>query len=89
MVIPDNGNEFNGLEFQELLQSFGITAKPTTVKTPQESSMTERTHLTIVDMLHTIVFEEENYSDEFNTTLKMVAWAVRSMISIAIHHSPE
>jgi len=32
IVIHDNGNKFNSLEFQELLQSFGITAKLMTVK---------------------------------------------------------
>ena len=34
MAIYDNGDDFNGLEFQKLLQSFGKTAKPTTVKNP-------------------------------------------------------
>lgn len=34
-IIHDTGNEFNALEFQELLQSYGIFAKSTTVKNHQ------------------------------------------------------
>ena len=32
--IFDNGNEFLGNEFQEMLKSFGITPAPTTVRNP-------------------------------------------------------
>ena len=48
-VIHDNGNEFLGAEFQEMLHSFDITPKPTTVKNPQANSVIERVHLTIGD----------------------------------------
>ena len=41
----DNGGEFEGREFQELLQSYGIESKPTTVKNPQGNGMHERVHL--------------------------------------------
>lgn len=40
--VHDNGNEFMGIEFQELLQSYGIKPKPTTVKNPQANAIIER-----------------------------------------------
>ncbi len=38
-VVYNNGSEFIGWEFQELLDSYGITAVPTTVKNPQANSI--------------------------------------------------
>ena len=87
-LIHDNGNEFNSLEFQELLQSYGIIAKPTTVKNPQANSMIERIHLTMADMLRTLVFTGENWFDEFDASLQSVAWAIRTTVSTATNYSP-
>ena len=50
-AVYDNGSEFVGNEFQELLNDYGIEAKPTTVKNPQANSVVERLHLSIADML--------------------------------------
>ena len=50
-VIYDNGGKFTGSEFQELLNSFGITGIPNTVKNPQANDFAERVHLTMGDML--------------------------------------
>jgi transposase InsO family protein len=41
--ISDNGNEFLGKEFQELLQSYGVKSVATTVKNPQ-ANFVERVH---------------------------------------------
>ena len=35
LVVFDNGNEFLGEEFQELLESYAIKGVPTMVKNPQ------------------------------------------------------
>jgi transposase InsO family protein len=43
--ISDNGNEFLGKEFQELLQYYGVKSVPTTVKNPQ-ANFVERVHQT-------------------------------------------
>jgi hypothetical protein len=40
IAIFDNGTEFS-YEFLELLRSFGVTAKPTTIKNPQTISVTD------------------------------------------------
>ena len=58
-VIFDNGNEFLGKDFQELLESYGIEAVPTTIKNPQ-ANYVERVHQTLGNMLRT--FELEDYS---------------------------
>ncbi len=39
----DNGNEFVRIKFQELLDSYGIKSKLTTVKNPQANTIFERT----------------------------------------------
>ena len=49
--IHDNGGEFLGIEFQELLSQLGIVLKPTTVKIPQANRIVEQSHKTIMDML--------------------------------------
>ena len=48
-VTYNTGGELSAFEFQELLQSYGIAQKPTTVKNPQANSFVERIHFTIGD----------------------------------------
>ena len=43
-VVYDNGSEFIQWEFQEMLNSYGITPVPTTVKNPQANSVIECLH---------------------------------------------
>ena len=45
--------ELVGEEFQEMLESYGIASKPTTVKNPQANAMHERAHLLIAEMSRT------------------------------------
>ncbi len=47
----DNGNEFVGIEFQELFDSYGIKSKLTTVKNPQANAIVERTFGVLGDQL--------------------------------------
>ena len=53
----DNGGEFVGREFQELLSSYGIKHEPTTNLNPRSNGVKERMHLTMTDMLRTIKFK--------------------------------
>ena len=46
----DNGNEFLSNDFQEILESYSIEPKPTTVKNPQ-ANLVERVHQTLGSML--------------------------------------
>ena len=45
--IHDNGKEFVGEEFEELLESYGVISKPTTVKNLRANAVHERAHLLI------------------------------------------
>ena len=80
-VIHDNGNEFTGLEFQELLQSYGIISKSTTVKNPQANSIVERSHMVITNQLRTFDISKENPTVQnlqsiANDLLQAAAWGV-------------
>lgn len=44
-------------EFQEMLYSYDIAIKPTTVRKPQAIAMIERVHLSMGDNFRTIIFE--------------------------------
>ncbi|CAJ1959749.1 unnamed protein product [Cylindrotheca closterium] len=79
--IFDNGKEFLGEEFQELLKSYGIKPVPTTVKNPQ-ANYVERIHQTLGNMLRTNELEEFDfdYNDPWTQILSSCAWAIRSTI---------
>ena len=51
-VVFDNGSEFK-LYLLRLLDTFGVTKKPTTVKNPQANGILERVHQTLGNMLRT------------------------------------
>ena len=53
--IHDNGGEFMGWQFQELLQQAGIYDVPTTTYNPQANSICERMHQTIGNVLRTLI----------------------------------
>ena len=75
-VIHDNGGEFTGNEFQEVLQSYGIEAVPTTVRHPRTNSFAERVHLTMDDMLRCTIFGGDDWFTELNRSLQSVARVV-------------
>ena len=52
-VVYDNGTEFTS-EWKEMLQSFGIEGKATTIKNPQANAFVERIHLIIADYIRAI-----------------------------------
>ena len=92
-VIFDNGGEFTGREFQELLCSYGIERLPTTVLNPQSNGIKERMHLTMADMLRTMTFEittedEKMWRAEVQAALQAVAWAIRTTVSAGTRHAP-
>jgi hypothetical protein len=49
-VVYDNGNEFVGQEFQELLASYRIKAVSTTMRNPRSNGVVDCVHLTMGDM---------------------------------------
>ena len=47
----DNGPEFLGQEFQELLAKYDCKSKPTTIKNPQAQALVEQMHLILANQL--------------------------------------
>ena len=56
--IHDNGGEFIGWNFQEMLTRVGIRSKPTSVKNPQSNAVCKRMHKTVADILRNIIKED-------------------------------
>ena len=74
--VHDNGKEFMGIEFQELLLSYGVKAKPTTVKNPQANAIVERIFGTLEEQIRTTVFND-NWSEDIDTLIQACAFALR------------
>jgi hypothetical protein len=87
-VVYDNGTEFTGQEFQDLLDSYGIKAVSTTVRNPKSNGVIERVHLTMGDMLRTMTFSGTDWFAGMQRALDAVAWAIRTTINPMIKHSP-
>ena len=91
-VIHDNGSEFIGAEFQELLQSYGIDSTATTVKNPQANAIVERMHQVVANHLRTIDFSnvttQSNQHDVFEGVLSHAAFAIRATIHTSLNASP-
>ena len=65
-----------GIEFQELLLSYGIKPKPTTVKNPQANAVMERIFGTLKEQLRATIFET-NWSEDIDTLIQACAFALR------------
>ena len=68
-VTHDNGGEFIGHEFQEMLRTLGITAKPTTVKNPQANAIVERLHKTMADILRVMIHVDPPQNEPHTTNM--------------------
>ena len=54
-VIHDQGSEFMGSPFQDLLRHAGIKSVPTTARNPQGNSVIEAVHKSVGQVLRTLV----------------------------------
>ena len=77
-----------GEEFQEMLVSYDIKSKPTTVKNPTAQSLIERLHLTMGDQLRTAIYDIDNWHEDVNYLIQAVAWAIRTTVPSNIPYSP-
>ena len=85
----NNGSEFK-LYFLRLLDTSGVTKKPTTVKNPQANGILERVHQTLGNMLRTAELDmadsvEPEHVDDF---LDNATWAIRSTHHTVLKSSP-
>jgi len=77
--IYDQGSEFIGFEFDDLLYRWGIHKRPITSKNPQANAVCERMHQTVADLLRTM-----NQANPPQNEVNARA-AVERAISIASH----
>jgi hypothetical protein len=84
----NNGTEFIAEEFQELLISYAIKSKPTTVKNPTAQSVIERLHLTLGDSLRTSIYTDDNWQDDIDHLFQAVAWALHTTTPSNIPYNP-
>ncbi|KAG6608887.1 Pol Polyprotein [Phytophthora cinnamomi] len=77
-VIHDEGPEFTGREFQEMLESYRIQSKPTSVENPQANGVLERVHQFVGNMIRTTRIDQQAWIE----LLPAVAFAIR-----ATHHT--
>ncbi len=76
-----------GCEFQEMLDSYGIVSKPTTIKNPAANAIVERIHGTLGKQLRSTVFST-NWSDDVNTLIQACAFALRAASPARGTYSP-
>lgn len=92
--IFDNGGEFVGKEFRELLTQAGIAKAPTTVKNPQSNAICERMHGTMADILKTIQDKESAPENEeqanqiIDNALATCVHALRCAVNHTMQTSP-
>ncbi|POM79703.1 Pol protein [Phytophthora palmivora] len=81
-VVYDQGPEFTGNEFQELLRSYGIKSKPITSKNPQANAICERIHSEILNVIRC-------YEGVYWTkAIHYAAFAVRASYHSILNASP-
>jgi hypothetical protein len=84
----NNGKEFIGEEFQELLVSCNITGKPTTVKNPTAQALVERLHLTLSNQLCISIYSINDWHEDVNHLLQSCAWAIHTTVPSNTPHNP-
>lgn len=87
--IYDNGNEFLGEKFQEMLDSYEVKGVPTSVKNPQ-ANLVERVNQTLGNMIRLKDIENQRLdpNDPFTDILCSCAWAIRSTVHTTLKASP-
>jgi hypothetical protein len=87
--VLDNGGEFIGWEFQELLERCGIKDCPTTSRNPQGNAVCERMHQTVGNVLRTLLHGEtlrgENVNEIIDNALATVTHTLRTAISRSLN----
>ncbi len=87
-AIFDNGTEFIGTHFQEMLASYNIQPRPTTVKNPQANAVIERIRAPLADQLRCTTFKGSNWIDDLDTIIQACAFALRATVPSNAPYSP-
>jgi hypothetical protein len=88
-IVFDNGGEFKNL-FLEMIENFGIKAKPTTHYNPQANSILERVHQVLANMLRTQQLDDTHSAVDlpWDDCLASAAWAIRSTYHTTLGATP-
>ena len=88
-VVFDNGSEFK-LYFRQLVESYRVEKKPTTIKNPQANSVLERVHQVFGNMLCTSELDMANSvnAESVSNFIDDAAWAVCSTYHTVLKSSP-
>jgi hypothetical protein len=88
LAIFDNGSEFS-FKFLELLHSYGVTAKSTTVKNPQTNAFVEGIHQVISSSICAMELHTKDFDDTtINAVLQNVAYGLRATNHSSLSASP-
>jgi hypothetical protein len=66
-----------GCKFKEMLDSYGIESKPTTIKNPTANAIVERIHGTFGEQLRATVFGAD-WSNNVDMLIQTCAFALRA-----------
>jgi hypothetical protein len=86
-VVHDNGPEFMGCKFKEMLDSYGIKSKPTTIKNLTANAIVKRIHGTLGERLRATVFGAD-WSNNVDTLIQACAFALRAASPARGTYSP-
>ena len=89
----DNGGEFTGWEFQQMLFCLGIKDVPTTSCNPAANGIVERMHQTIAGMIKILIREKpprtlKDAKDLVDEALATCSHGIRANVSTATGYSP-
>ena len=86
--IHDNGNEFLGYQFGQMLRKNNIHSVPTTVKNPQSNATVERLHQSISTMIAISIQKNPPRSyEEANGLIQRKCMAAQFAIRATVHTS--
>jgi len=89
----DNGGEFKGV-FDEMVENYGLTTRPTTSYNPQSNGIIERVHQVVGNSLRTLevnkAADDPVIADDepWDNVLSQVAWAIRSTYHTTLEATP-
>ena len=92
--VHNNGMEFTGFDFQNLLHRYGVKDIQTNIRTPQANGICEKMHQTVGEILriilHTNPPQNENDSIQvIDNALATCMHATRCAVNAAMQTSPE
>jgi transposase InsO family protein len=79
ICVHNNGGEFTGWEFQQLLEQISIQDCPTALTNPQSYAICKRMHHTVGNVLRTLLHGNVIYDQEQVTTI------IDNALAMAMH----